>query len=418
MANSVSQPSSGTNSGHPRRFAHIQTAPPDPILGIGEAFAADPNPNKMNLSVGVYQDQAGKTPILESVKRAETILLESEKSKGYLSIEGLPDYRAQVAKLSLGDRFDFQRVAVVQTPGGTSAVRLAADFVADQLGIRRVWMSSPTWANHQSIFQAAGVATENYRYLNAEKTRLDFNAMCDSLRTQTSRGDAVLLHACCHNPTGIDPTSANWQVIADILAERELFPIVDFAYQGFGDGIEEDAIGIRTLLGTVGEAIICSSFSKNFGLYSERVGALVLVSANANEAIAAHSQLKRLVRSNYSNPPRHGGAIVATILADPTLTRLWRNEVDAMRDRITRLRAEFVQGMRRTGVDRDFSFLLDQKGMFSYSGLSAMQADELRNRYGIYIVGSGRINVAGISEARLDNLCSAVADVVGNTRST
>ncbi len=394
------------------RFSHIATAPPDPILGLGEAFNADPNPEKMNLSVGVYQDSSGKTPILPSVKAAEAKLLADEKSKGYLSIDGLPDYRAAVAQMVFGNSLDHKRLGVVQTPGGTGAVRLAADFLADQLSPIRVWMSVPTWANHQSIFNAAGLTTENYRYLTVDKTRLDFSAMCDDLRTKTTPGDAVLLHACCHNPTGVDPTADDWKVLAELFAERRLMPVIDFAYQGFGDGIEADAIGVRTMLSRVSEAIICTSFSKNFGLYSERVGSLVLVAAGAESAAASHSQLKRLVRSNYSNPPRHGGAIVATILADPALTTQWRGEVDEMRRRITKLRSDFVEGMVRTGVDRDFSFLLDQKGMFSFSGLTAMHADELRYKHGIYIVGSGRINVAGMSEARMNHLCQAVASVL------
>lgn len=397
------------------RFAHISMAPPDPILGLGEAFNADANPEKMNLSVGVYQDSSGKTPILASVKAAEAKLFTDEKSKGYLSIDGLPDYRAGVSKMVFGDTLDHKRLGVLQTPGGTGAVRLAADFLADQLSPIRVWMSTPTWANHQSIFNAAGLATESYRYLTADKTRLDFDAMCDDLNTKTKHGDAVLLHACCHNPTGIDPTAEQWKTIAAIFAERRLMPVIDFAYQGFGDGIEEDTVGVRAMLDQVDEALICTSFSKNFGLYSERVGSLVLVASGAEEVKVAHSQLKRLVRSNYSNPPRHGGAIVATILGDAALTTQWRGEVDEMRTRITKLRSDFVAGMKATGVDRDFSFLLDQKGMFSFSGLSPMQVDELRYKHGIYIVGSSRINVAGMSESRMDYLCNTVASVVKGT---
>ncbi len=412
MTSAPSTTGAASDSQSSHRFSHISTAPPDPILGLGEAFNADPNPEKMNLSVGVYQDSNGKTPILASVKAAEAKMLADETSKGYLSIDGLADYRADVAAMVFGDSIDHERLGVLQTPGGTGAVRLAGDFLADQMSPIRVWMSSPTWANHQSIFNAAGLATDNYRYLTADKTRLDFESMCEDLRTKTTPGDAVLLHACCHNPTGIDPTPEQWKEIAEIFAERRLMPVIDFAYQGFGDGIEEDAVGVRTMLARVDEALICTSFSKNFGLYSERVGAMVLVAATSGQAKAAHSQLKRLVRANYSNPPRHGGAIVATILSDDKLTSQWRGEVDEMRNRITRLRHDFVAGMKATGVERDFSFLLDQKGMFSYSGLTPMQVDELRHTHGIYIVGSGRINVAGMSENRMDQLCDAVAKVI------
>ncbi len=408
----TSASASGSDSKNSHRFTHISTAPPDPILGLGEAFNADPNPAKMNLSVGVYQDSDGKTPILASVKAAEAKLLVDEKSKGYLSIDGLASYRSDVASMVFGESLDHGRLGVLQTPGGTGAVRLAADFLADQMSPIRVWMSTPTWANHQSIFNAAGLATENYRYLTADKTRFDFAAMCEDLRTKTTPGDAVLLHACCHNPTGIDPTPDQWKGIAEVFAERRLMPVIDFAYQGFGEGIDEDTVGVRAMLAAVDEAFVCTSFSKNFGLYSERVGAMIVVAATPTEASAAHSQLKRLVRCNYSNPPRHGGAIVATILADAELTAQWRGEVDEMRNRITRLRGDFVSRMKTSGVDRDFTFLLDQKGMFSYSGLSPMQVDELRYNHGIYIVGSGRINVAGMSENRMDHLCSAVATVL------
>lgn len=394
------------------RFGSISTAPPDAILGLGEAFSADPNPAKMNLSVGVYQDSTGRTPILRSVKAAEKKLLEAEQSKGYLSIDGLASYRSAVAAMVLGKEFDSARLGVLQTPGGTGAVRLAAEFLADQLSPLRVWISSPTWVNHAAIFAAAGLATDQYAYLSADKTGLDFDGMCESLRTQARPGDAVLLHACCHNPTGVDPTPEQWKTLAEIFAERRLLPVIDFAYQGFGDGLEQDAIGVRTILGRVDEALICTSFSKNFGLYSERVGAMILVAANAEEAAASHSQLKRLVRSNYSNPPRHGAAVVATILEDAALSQLWHSELDEMRGRIAQLRRQFVEGMKRTGIDRDFSFLLDQKGMFSYSGLTPMQVDELRYKHSIYIVGSGRVNVAGISEERLDALCAAVAEVI------
>lgn len=394
------------------RFSVIQTAPPDSILGLTEAFNSDPNPDKMNLSVGVYKDESGKTPVLKSVKAAEQKILESEQTKGYLSIDGLPEYRDDVKNMVFGESMSSERVAVLQTPGGTGALRIAADFMRTQLPQSRIWMPNPTWANHPAIFAAAELPAETYRYLADDRTSLDLDGMLQTLKASAKPGDAILLHGCCHNPTGIDPTPDDWKQIASLIADMNLLPLIDFAYQGFGDGIDQDAAGLRTILEHVDEAIVCTSFSKNFGLYSERVGAVALVAADAAECEAARSQLKRVVRTNYSNPPRHGGAIVATILADEGLTELWKEELEEMRGRITRLREQFVATMKSTGDGHDFSFLLRQKGMFSYSGLSPMQVDELKSKHGIYIVGSGRINVAGMSETRMNSLCEAVASVM------
>jgi len=390
----------------------VATAPPDAILGLTEAFQSDPNPAKMNLSVGVYKDASGQTPILKSVKKAEQVLIETEKTKGYLPIDGQPDYRQHVAKLVFTGSIAEERLAVVQTPGGTGALRVAAAFLTSQLAPIRIWIPNPTWANHRAIFDAEGLPMETYRYLAEDRTSLDFDGLIADLKENARPGDAVLLHACCHNPTGIDPTAAQWKEIAAVVAERSLLPLIDFAYQGFGEGIDEDRVGIRALLESCDEAIICNSFSKNFGLYSERVGGLSLVAAEEAAATAARSQLKRLVRSNYSNPPRHGAAIVATILDDAELTEMWKQELAEMRNRIHRLRKQFVDRMQATGQGHDFSFLLPQNGMFSFSGLNAMQVDRLKNEHSIYIVGSGRINVAGISEDRMDQLCEAIATVI------
>lgn len=394
------------------RFSVIPVAPPDSILGITEAFNADPNPSKMNLSVGVYKDQTGQTPVLKSVKAAEKKILEDEVTKGYLSIDGLPEYRDDVRKLVFGESVAAERVAVLQTPGGTGALRITADFMRTQLPQARIWIPNPTWANHPAIFDAAGLPTDTYRYLGDDRTSLDLDGMLGALRENARPGDAILLHGCCHNPTGVDPTPDDWKQIAAVIGEKNLLPLIDFAYQGFGDGIEQDAHGLRTILNSVDEAIVCTSFSKNFGLYSERVGAVSLVASNADECNAARSQLKRVVRTNYSNPPRHGGAIVATILADAELTQQWKEELEAMRLRITQLRTQFVETMKSTGKGHDFSFLLRQKGMFSYSGLTPMQVDELKSKHGIYIVGSGRINVAGMVETKMDSFCEAVASVM------
>ncbi|WP_146598024.1 amino acid aminotransferase [Novipirellula aureliae] len=395
-----------------QRLGTVAMAPPDAILGLTEAFVADAKPNKMNLSVGVYKDASGKTPILECVKQAERKLLEDETTKGYLGIDGLPSYREHVHSLVFGDRVASDRIAVLQTPGGTGALRVASEFLVTQLAPIRIWMSSPTWANHPAIFRAAGLPSETYRYLAADRTSLDVDAMLQDLNEKTSPGEAVLLHACCHNPTGIDPTPEQWKAIAETVAKRRLLPIVDFAYQGFGDGLEQDAVGLHTVLDAVDEAIVCTSFSKNFGLYSERVGAICLVAADSDAMKASQSQLKTIVRTNYSNPPRHGGAIVACVLDDPSLTEMWKSEVEEMRQRITRLRTQFVETMKSTGKGHDFSFLLPQRGMFSFSGLTPMQVDELKHKFGIYIVGSGRINVAGMNENKMPELCEAVASVL------
>lgn len=393
-------------------FSHLSTAPPDAILGLTEAFVADTNPDKMNLSVGVYKDSTGQTPILKCVKEAERRLVESEKTKGYLPIDGHADYREHVRRLLFGDLVEPGRVAVLQTPGGTGALRVTADFVASQIPSARIFMPNPTWANHGAVFQAAGLTTESYRHLAADRTSLDFDGLVEDLKTKTRAGDVVLLHACCHNPTGVDPTKEQWDQIAEVVQQQRLLPLVDFAYQGFGHGLQEDAAGLHAILGQTGEAIVCNSFSKNFGLYSERVGAVSLVARDETQAGVAKSQLKKVVRSNYSNPPRHGGAVVATVLDDEKLTATWLEELREMRERIANLRKQFVDTMKTTGNGHDFSFLLKQQGMFSFSGLNPMQVDQLRNEHSIYIVGSGRINVAGMSESRMDWLCNAVASVI------
>lgn len=393
-------------------FELIAQAPPDAILGLSEAFAADSHTDKINLAVGVYKDAAGQTPVLRCVKAAEGMLIESEATKTYLGIEGLPDYRQHVRRLLFGESLDPGRVAVVQTPGGTGGVRVAADFVASQFPAATVWVSNPTWENHVNVFAAAGLATKPYRYLDGSRTGLDFEAMLDDLNRHSSPGDVVLLHACCHNPTGVDPTQVQWEQIAQVLSDKQLLPLIDFAYQGFGRGIDEDASGLQAVLKKCPELLVASSFSKNFGLYSERVGAAVLVAGDAQAAAASMSQLKRVVRSNYSNPPRHGAAVVATVLGDESLASLWREELAEMRLRIAQMRRSLVAALQAGGAKRDFGFLLHQAGMFSYTGLTPMQVDRLRTEKHLYIVGSGRINVAGITPANLPRLTDALLSVL------
>lgn len=395
-------------------FEHVEPAPPDAILGLTDAFKQDSHPGKINLGVGVYKDDSGVTPTLACVKEAERRRLDSETSKAYFSITGLPEYGVAVQELLLGGDHEAvasRRTVTVQTPGGTGALRVAADFVQANLPGKSVWMSDPTWANHSHIFAAAGLKTATYPYFDAATNSLDFDAMLAGLSNIPS-GDIVLLHACCHNPTGIDPTPEQWSQIGDVVSQRGLLPLVDFAYQGFGEGVTEDAVGLRSLARAGCEMLVCNSFSKNFGLYRERIGALSILAADAATAEVVLSQVKRTVRTNYSNPPAHGAIIVATILGDSALRQQWREELSGMRDRINGMRQRFVDVMQSKAPNHDFSFIGRQQGMFSFSGLSPVQVDELRTKHSIYIVGSGRINIAGITESNIDPLCTAIASVL------
>ncbi len=395
-------------------FDALEAAPPDAILGLTEAFQQDKNPDKINLTVGVYQDAQGRTPTLECVRQAERYLMEHEANKSYLGIAGLARFDDHVQQLLLGadhPALAAGRAATAQTPGGTGALRVSADFLHRNFGGLRIWCSKPTWANHPGVFQAAGHEVQHYTYLDPSGTGLDYPGLLQSLQ-QIPEGDVVCLHACCHNPTGVDPTEAQWQEIGELMKRRRLLPLVDFAYLGFGDGLREDATGIHRLLEHLDEMLICSSYSKNFGLYGERVGALTLVTSSAEAAQTALSQIKSAIRTNYSNPPRHGALLVATILDDHKLRAQWQLELAAMRDRIHSMRGRFVQLMKDAAPNRDFSFIAKQRGMFSFSGLNALQVDRLRNEYAIYVVGSGRINVAGMNEHNLPRLCQAIGEVI------
>ncbi len=396
-------------------FEQVTPAPPDSILGLTEAFKKDPNPDKINLGVGVYKDTDGTTPILHCVKRAEHRCLTDETTKSYLGMAGSDEYAEAVLSLLFGAGSEVvasRRARVAQSPGGTGALRVAGDFISKLFSSKRIWLSDPTWGNHAQVFQAAGLETASYPYYDAESKCLDFQPMLDALK-QVPEGEVVLLHACCHNPTGMDPTPEQWTAIADVMEERKWIPLVDFAYQGFGDGLDEDAGGLRTLASRGGEMLASSSFSKNFGLYRERVGALTVVGASEDGAERAFSHVKKCIRANYSNPPAHGGMVVTTILNDAELRADWEGEVKAMRDRINGMRHLFVETLKAKGVNRDFSFITRQRGMFSFSGLDAGQVQALREKYAIYVVGSGRINVAGMTEGNMDRLCTAIADVLG-----
>ncbi len=398
-------------------FEHVQPAPPDPILGLTDAYRADANPRKVNLAVGVYKDAAGHTPVLASVKQAERRLVETQATKTYLPIEGSAEYGRLVQQMLFGPGHSVlahERCRTANTPGGTGALRVAADYLAQNHPDASIWLSNPTWANHGGIFSDAGVTTRFYDYLDAETNSLAFDALMSEVEGMAA-GDVMLLHGCCHNPTGVDPTPEQWQTLARTLARRGIIPLVDFAYQGFGEGIEEDALGLRTLAAACDELLACSSFSKNFGLYRERVGALTVVAGSSATAESVISRVKQAIRRNYSNPPAHGAEVVAMILGDEALKAQWEAEVADMRQRIHRMRTAFAAGLDERGVrltSLGNAFVARQKGMFTMSGLSKDHVAALRSGHGIYIVGSGRISVAGMTEANLPALCDAIADVM------
>ncbi len=395
-------------------FESISAAPADPILGLADLFRADDRPHKINLGIGVYKDETGKTPVLTSVKKAEQYLLENETTKNYLSIDGLPDFARCTQALLFGNDSPLiaaGRACTAQTPGGTGALRVAADFLATQTGVKRVWVSNPSWPNHKNVFNAAGLEVCEYQYYDAANHTLDFNGMLAALQ-QAQAGDVVLFHGCCHNPTGIDPTREQWQQLAALSQEKGWLPLFDFAYQGFARGLDEDAEGLRIFAATHQELLVASSYSKNFGLYNERVGALTLVAASSDTAKTAFSQVKYSIRANYSNPPSHGAAVVATILSNEALRTIWVQELTDMRQRIQRMRQLFVNTLAEKGARQDFSFIIKQNGMFSFSGLTKDQVVRLRDEFGVYAVNSGRVNVAGMTPDNMSALCEAIVAVL------
>ena len=395
-------------------FDKLEMAPPDPILGLQEAFNRDPNPAKVNLSVGVYKDASGQTPVLRAVKRAEERILRQEITKDYLGIAGSSEYAAAVQRLLFGQGHEAiagSLAVTAHTPGGTGALRVAGELLQRARPGLCIWLSEPTWPNHLNVFRASGLAIKTYPYFDAEANDLAFDRMVAAMR-QIPEGDVILLHGCCHNPTGIDPTPDQWLEIAQVVAECGLLPLVDLAYQGLAEGIREDTVGVLSLYKPGREMLIASSFSKNFGLYNERVGALTGVATSQDTAAAVLSQMKRCIRANYSNPPAHGAAIVTTVLDDPTLCADWETELQGMCERIRQMRRLFVETLAAKGVQRDFSFVSRQRGMFSYSGLTPWQVESLRQDHSVYVVGDGRINVAGMTEANMGVLCQAIADVL------
>lgn len=395
-------------------FENIKAAPADPILGLGEAFKAETRPQKINLGIGVYKDAQGFTPIMKAVKAAETRLLEKENSKNYLSIDGVQEFNALTQALLFGADSDIiadKRARTVQSLGGTGALRIAAEFVKRQTKAQNVWISTPTWPNHNAIFNAVGMTIRDYRWYDAEKKALDWDNLLADLANADS-GDVVLLHGCCHNPTGIDPTPEQWQHLAELSVKNGWLPLFDFAYQGLGNGLDEDAVGLRTFAKYHKELLICSSYSKNFGLYSERVGAFTLVAENSDIAGTALTQVKSIIRTIYSNPASHGASTVATVLADPALREQWNAELTEMRNRIKQMRNKLAALLKEFGAQQDFSFITEQNGMFSFSGLTPEQVDRLKNEFAIYAVRSGRINVAGITEDNIRYLCESIIKVL------
>ena len=393
-------------------FDAIGRVPGDPILGLMDLYAQDANPNKFDLGVGVYKDDQGLTPIPASVKRAEQRLVDTQATKTYIGGHGDAAFGSLISELVLGADSALlreHRAGATQTPGGTGALRLSADFIAHNLPGRGVWLSDPTWPIHETIFAKAGLKVSHYPYVGADN-RLDVAAMLATLST-VPKGDVVLLHACCHNPTGFDLSQDDWRQVLHIVRERQLLPLIDFAYQGFGDGLEQDAWAVRLLAAELPEVLITSSCSKNFGLYRDRTGALIVCAKTADKLIDIRSQLANIARNLWSTPPDHGAAVVATILADPELKARWADEVEAMRLRIAQLRSGLVEALEPHGLRERFAHIGVQRGMFSYTGLSPEQVKQLREHHSVYMVSSGRANVAGIDATRLALLADAIASV-------
>jgi aromatic-amino-acid transaminase len=395
-------------------LAGVEMAPRDPILGVTEAFNADPNPKKVNLGVGVYYDDNGKIPLLECVKRAERQLLESAPPRGYLPIDGLPEYDRAVQQLVLGADHPVvreKRVVTVQALGGTGGLKVGADFLRRIDPAAQVWISDPSWENHRALFENAGFTVQSYPYYDAPTHGVRFDAMLGALE-RLPAGTVVVLHACCHNPTGVDLSPDQWSRVIEAVRARALVPFLDIAYQGFADGLEPDAEAVRRFAQAGMPLFISNSFSKSFSLYGERVGALSVVAGSSDEAARVLSQLKRLVRTNYSNPPTHGGKVVATVLNDVALRTLWEQELAQMRDRIRTMRKRLVEGIHARVPGADFRFVERQRGMFSYSGLSKQAVQRLREEFSVYAIDSGRICVAALNSRNIDYVSDAIAKVL------
>jgi aromatic-amino-acid transaminase len=395
-------------------LARVEMAPRDPILGLTEQYNSDKNPKKVNLGIGVYTDENGKVPLLECVRTAETQLLAQAAPHSYLPIDGLAAYDKAVQALVFGAEsaaFKEGRTLTIQALGGTGGLKVGADFLHLVSPGAGVWISDPSWENHRALFEIAGFKVQTYPYYDARTHGVDFPAMLEGLR-RIPAGDIVVLHACCHNPTGVDLTPDQWTSVIEVVASRDLVPFLDIAYQGFGDGIDADGVAVRRFAEAGVPVFVSNSFSKSFSLYGERAGALSIVTRSTEEAARVLSQVKRLVRTNYSNPPSHGGHVIAKVLTTPELRALWEKELAAMRDRIRTMRALLVEKIHARVPGADFSFILRQKGMFSYSGLTKDQVVRMREEFGVYAIESGRICVAALNTGNIDYAADAVATVI------
>ena len=395
-------------------FSAVEMAPRDPILGLNEAFNADPRTHKVNLGVGVYFNEEGRIPLLRAVAAAEQARIEAHAPRGYLPIEGIAAYDQAVQKLLFGSDSELLaagRVVTTQSVGGTGALKTGADFLKRLLPNAVVAISDPSWENHRALFEAAGFPVQNYNYYDATNHGVNRAGMLADLKNLPPRS-IVVLHACCHNPTGVDLSLDDWQAVLDVVREREHVPFLDIAYQGFGDGIEQDAAAVRLFAKSGLNFLVSSSFSKSFSLYGERVGALSIVTNSKEEAGRVLSQAKRVIRTNYSNPPTHGATVVASVLNSVELRAMWEQELGEMRERIRNMRMAMVEQLAALGTSRDFSFVARQRGMFSYSGLTCEQVERLRNEFAIYAVGTGRICVAALNRNNLDAVTRAIAQVI------
>ncbi|NLD67321.1 MAG: aspartate/tyrosine/aromatic aminotransferase [Limnobacter sp.] len=395
-------------------FSAVELAPRDPILGLTEAYNADPRPNKVNLGVGVYYDDNGRLPLLAAVREAEQARLAAAPAHGYLPIEGFAAYNQAVQQLLFGKDSPLLaegRVATFEALGGTGGLKIGADFLKRLNPDAQVWISDPSWENHRALFEAAGFVVNNYPYYDPVTHGVKTDEMLGTLESLPT-GSIVVLHVCCHNPTGVDLPLEQWRRIVDIARSRRLVPFLDMAYQGFGDGIEADAAPLRLFADSGLSFFVSSSFSKSFSLYGERVGALTVVTANRDETARVTSQVKRVIRTNYSNPPTYYAAVVADVLSTPALRQKWEEELAGMRERIRQMRTQLVAKLAERGVAQDFSFVSKQRGMFSYSGLNPKQVERLREEFGIYAVGTGRICLAALNSRNIDTVADAIAKVV------
>jgi len=395
-------------------FEHVPPFAGDPILSLNEDFQKDPRPNKINLSIGIYFDDAGRIPVMDSVRRAEAAVVAKSGPKPYLPIEGAANFRGAAQALVFGPDHEAVRsgrIATIQSVGSSGGLKVGADFIKSYFPASQVWVSDPTWDNHRSMFEGAGITVNTYPYYDGATGGLRFDAMLDTLRTLPPKS-IVLLHACCHNPTGVDLTREQWAALVPVLRERQLIPYLDLAYQGFGDGIEADAYAARALAEAGLSFFIANSFSKSMSVYGERCGALSVVCPDAAQAANVLGQLKFTIRRNYSSPPIHGGQIVATVLTDPALRRDWEIELGAMRERILAMRKKLHGVLSAKLPGRNFDYFLTQRGMFSYTGLSAAQVDRLREEHALYMVRSGRICVAGLNSGNVEATAVAMAAVL------